>query len=119
MFSVSFSFSNLAEWTPMTTSSLRVLLLELLQVGQDVHAVDAAVGPEVEQDELALQIRLGKRSASVEPLQPLGKLRHVDAAGKRILAVVRLIGLGLVLRESCRRPTDRQQGADQRRQKQK
>ena len=30
-----------------------VLLLELLQVRQDVDAVDAAVGPEVEQDDLA------------------------------------------------------------------
>ena len=33
-----------------------VLLLELGQVGQDVVAVDAAVGPEVEQDDLALEL---------------------------------------------------------------
>src|SRR6266850_2069306 len=36
---------------------VRILFLELLQIGNDVNAVDAAVGPEVEQHNLASQRR--------------------------------------------------------------
>ena len=43
-------------------------LLELLQLGQDVHAVDAAVGPEIEQDELAAQLLEVDRPGRVDPL---------------------------------------------------
>ena len=35
---------------------VRVFVFEVLQVGQHVHAVDAAVGPEVDQHDLAAQI---------------------------------------------------------------
>ena len=38
----------------MTTSS-SVFLFQTLQIRNDVNAVDAAVGPEVEQDNFALQ----------------------------------------------------------------
>ena len=42
--------------------------LEVLEVGQDVHAVDAAVGPEVEQHDLALELlREAQRPVGVEP----------------------------------------------------
>ena len=41
-----------------------VLLLELGQVGQDVVAVDAAVGPEVEQDDLAPQLGRARSARS-------------------------------------------------------
>jgi hypothetical protein len=45
----------------------RVLLLEPLEVGDDVQAVDAAVGPEVEQHDLAAQLRERERAVGVEP----------------------------------------------------
>ena len=32
-----------------------VLRLELFQIGNDMHAVDAAIGPEIEQDDFAFQ----------------------------------------------------------------
>ena len=48
--------SNLAECTPITTIFVGIGLFELFQLRQDVHAVDAAVGPEIEQHELAAQV---------------------------------------------------------------
>ena len=44
-------------------------LLQLVQFGQDVHAVDAAVGPEVEEHELPPQIVQFQRPGRVEPGQ--------------------------------------------------
>src|SRR6185295_17914029 len=59
------------------------LLLQLLQLGQDMHAVDAAIGPEVEQDEFALQVGLGQRLA-VQPRSACGKVIDFDALGERV-----------------------------------
>ncbi len=44
-----------------------VFLLELGEVGQDVVAVDAAIRPEVEQDDLAAQLLEADRARRVEP----------------------------------------------------
>jgi len=44
-----------------------VLALETLEIGQDVHAVDAAVGPEVEDDDLAVQLGERQRPVGVQP----------------------------------------------------
>ena len=46
-----------------------VFLLELGEVGQDVVAVDAAVGPEVEQDDLAAELLHADRPGRVEPAE--------------------------------------------------
>ena len=89
MFSVSFSVSNLAEWTPITTSSFGIGLLQLLQLGQDVHAVDAAVGPEVEQHELAAEVGEGERLGGIDPFDAAGDFGGVEPAG---IGVFRLFG---------------------------
>src|SRR5262249_4953974 len=47
------------------------------QISEDVHAVDAAVGPEVEEDDLAAQLANAEWALGVEPLEALGKLRGV------------------------------------------
>ena len=47
-----------------------VLLFEALQVRDDVHAVDAAVSPEVEQHDLAAQRRERERRVRVQPPAP-------------------------------------------------
>ncbi len=47
---------------------VRVLLLQFGQLLHDVHAVDAAEGPEVEDDDLPLQIFDGERLAGVDPV---------------------------------------------------
>ena len=51
------------------------LLLEILQVRKHVKAVDAAVGPEVDQHELALEVFQGQW-LRVEPSVVRRKLRH-------------------------------------------
>jgi hypothetical protein len=48
---------------------LGVLLLQFLQVGNDVHAVDAAEGPEVQKNQLAAQIVQRQRPVRVQPPQ--------------------------------------------------
>ena len=50
------------------------LLLQKLQVRQHVQAVDAAVGPEVDQRELAAQVSLHRHGLRVEPDVVLGEL---------------------------------------------
>jgi hypothetical protein len=57
----------------------RVLLFEPLEVGDDVHAVDAAVSPEVEQHDLAAQARNRERPVGVEPAAPALKLGRAHA----------------------------------------
>ncbi len=49
---------------------VRVGLLELRQLRQEVHAVDAAVGPEIQHDELAAERFDGERLLRVEPAEP-------------------------------------------------
>ena len=67
MFSVSRSASNLAVCTPMTTSSFLIFLLQGGEVREDVVAIDAAIRPEVEQDDLAAQVFEVDRPGGVEP----------------------------------------------------
>ena len=76
MLSVFFSLSNLAEWTPMTTSLIGVFLFEPGQVGKHVDAVDAAQGPEVEKDDLAAQVLQLDRAGGVEPGDAAVELRY-------------------------------------------
>ena len=48
---------------------LRETLLDAPQHGDDVHAVDAAVGPEVEDDDLTAQLSHGEPAVGVQPLE--------------------------------------------------
>jgi hypothetical protein len=45
-----------------------IFLLEPAQLGDDVHAVDATVGPEVEQDDFAAQLFQRQRPRDVQPV---------------------------------------------------
>ena len=62
---------------------VRVLQLEALQIGNDVDAVDAPVGPEVEQDDLSPQVGQLDRSCDIEPIEALRKLRSRIGPRKR------------------------------------
>ena len=44
-----------------------ILVLEVLQIGEDVHTVDAAIAPEVEQYDLAMQVAELDRAGDIEP----------------------------------------------------
>ncbi len=59
---------------------LRILVFQELEVGQDVHAVDAAKRPEIDQHDLAAEILQLDGSRNVEPavaaIEQVG--RHVD-----------------------------------------
>ena len=74
MFSVSCSAVNLARVHADDHELVLVLLLELRQVGQDVVAVDAAVGPEIQQDDLAPQLGQADRAA-VDPAHAAAEAR--------------------------------------------
>jgi hypothetical protein len=56
----------------------RVLGFELLQVGDHVDAVDAAVSPEVEQHHLAPQVAQAERAVRVEPFDIRREIRGVN-----------------------------------------
>ena len=84
MFSASFSVSNLGGVDPNHHQLFGIPLLQLFELRQDVHAIDAAVGPEIEEDELPFQVRLGKGLFGIEPLHSLGKLGELDAVAKGI-----------------------------------
>ena len=56
-----------------------ILLLQPAQVGQDVHAVDAAVGPEVEQHDLADERSQRERRWHVQPVDRTGEFWGADA----------------------------------------
>ena len=64
---------------------VRILLFEILQVGQDMNAVDAAVGPEVDQDDLSPQILQRDFAGRVEPRFSAIKAGSREAVRKRIL----------------------------------
>src|SRR5205085_11249347 len=59
----------------------RVPFLEVPQDGQDVHAVHAAVGPEVEDDDVAAQLADADRPVHVQPGGRGGQIRGVDTLG--------------------------------------
>ncbi len=57
---------------------------EIPQLRDDVQAVDSAVGPEIENDELASQVGDLQRALGVEPGQPIRELGRTD--GSRVHA---------------------------------
>src|SRR5262245_41437444 len=73
--------------------------LQLLQLRQDVHAVDAAIGPEIEQYPLAAKFFDIQRAGRVEPLLAPLEWRGLHAVREGMLAHVllqrSLLGLGL------------------------
>ena len=60
-------------------------LLQLFELRQNVHAIDAAISPEVEQYKLAPQVAECQRLFRVEPLTLSLELWSGLAAGKRML----------------------------------
>jgi hypothetical protein len=76
MFSVSRSAMYFPECTPTTASSRA---LELPQLREDVKAVDSAVRPEVEQQDLSADVGEGERaSAGIDPVEPRRKIGGAD-----------------------------------------
>ena len=57
-----------------------ILLFQPLQVGDDVHAIDTTVSPEIEQHNLAPQVSQGQGLLNVKPIQPGRELRRGHAA---------------------------------------
>jgi hypothetical protein len=57
-----------------------VLRFEPLEIGNDVHAVDATVSPEIEQDHFAVQLIERQRRGRVEPFETGRKIRRVHRA---------------------------------------
>ena len=71
---------------------IREFCFQLLQFGENVHAVDAAEGPKVEEHELALQILLRER-LGVEPIDSPRHFRALEALiAERILRRCRTAG---------------------------
>src|SRR5688572_29659963 len=58
---------------------VRIFLLQPLEIRNDVNAVDAAVGPEVEQDNFALQPSERKRLVRVQPAAMTGEFRCTNS----------------------------------------
>ena len=58
---------------------VRVPLFEVPEDGQDVHAVDAAVGPEIEDDDVAAQLADRDGAIHVQPCGRRGQVGGVDA----------------------------------------
>lgn len=56
---------------------IRVLGFEAFKIGDDMDAVDASVGPELEQDDLAPEVAQSDRFRRVDPVETFGKLRCV------------------------------------------
>ena len=56
------------------------LLFQLPQLRKYVHAVNSAVGPELQDYQLAAQVSKADREVCVDPLEALRKLRCVDLA---------------------------------------
>ena len=80
-----------------------VSLFELFEFRQDVHAIDAAEGPKVDEHELAPQVAERDRAGGVDPLEIAVQRRCLDAAGKGMCGDRRPAGgrLGRTLTE-CR-----------------
>jgi hypothetical protein len=55
-----------------------IFLLERLQVRKNVHAVRAAKGPEIKQDQLALKFFQRKRLGNINPWQALCEIWGFD-----------------------------------------
>ena len=79
------SVVELGRMDPDHDQFVRKRPLQLFQLRQDVHAVDAAIGPEIEQDEFALQVGLRQRG-SVQPRDVLRELRNLQPTREGIEA---------------------------------
>jgi hypothetical protein len=55
---------------------VRVLRFELLEIGNDVDAVDAAISPEIQQNDLALECRDRQRFVRIQPATATLDLRR-------------------------------------------
>ena len=62
-----------------------ILGLELGEIGERVDAVDAAEGPEIENDDAALQIFEVERLVGVQPVDAAGEFRSVRARARLFL----------------------------------
>jgi hypothetical protein len=51
-----------------------LLVLKPFHLGDDVHTIDAAVGPEVQKDEIPAHLLKGVASIRIQPFQVLGQL---------------------------------------------
>ena len=67
---------------------VRVLLFQEFEIRQNVHAVDAAVGPEVEDDNLASQFLQGDLARGVQPFRTAFEAGSRETTGKRVLASI-------------------------------
>ena len=66
----------------------RVFLLELPQLRKDMDAVDSAIGPEIEEQELTAKVGEGKfPTAGVDPLQGVGKIRRANRRRVHVIDV--------------------------------
>jgi hypothetical protein len=58
---------------------IRILRFKSLEIGNDVHAVNAAVSPEVEQNNFPLQCCEGQWAIGIQPTAAAGKLRRANS----------------------------------------
>ena len=72
-----------------------VPFLQLGEVGQHVDAVDAAVGPEIEHDNLAGELPVERKRRRVEPIFAIGERRRAESFG----LLVHPLDMGLELLE--------------------
>ena len=57
---------------------VRIFFFQLLQIGNDVHAVDAAVGPKIEQHNFAFQRRERQRLIRIQPTATAAEFRRAN-----------------------------------------
>ena len=63
-----------------------VLLLQFPQLRKNMHAVDSTIGPEIENDDLALQSLERHWTVCIQPIQALRKFGRGQFTGKRAAA---------------------------------
>src|SRR5262249_23858028 len=80
-----------------------LLRLKLLQIGDDVHAVDAAIRPEIEQHDFAAQVTQADRFFRIEPFHARREIGSVDITLKQFIFLrshfLAFLGFGLLLSE--------------------
>ena len=80
---------------PDHNQSIGIFLFELFQFRQDVNAIDAAVGPEIQQDDFTFEVSFADRFASgIQPINSLGEVCNVKAIleGLNLVHHLRLVG---------------------------
>src|SRR5262245_33516071 len=73
---------------------LRILLLELLQLGNYMHAVDAAECPEIQQYKLPAEVPKFDRRRGIEPGEPVRKLRGGGGSLQQLRIILRVSDAG-------------------------